>query len=117
MNLTFSVIVLKTLFITLATMLVLPLFSTINVTQAILTGLAMSFITYVGDLLLLPRVNIYAATAVDVVVIALVLWAGATFWDRIGLTIPESLLLISIISFGEWFLHRYLRVNVNARSE
>jgi len=117
LNLTLSVIVLKTLFITGVATLFLPLFSAISIFQAIIIGLAMSFFTYAADLILLPRVTILAATAADVIIITLVLWAGVRFFVGIGLSVPESLLITAITTYGEWFLHRYLRVNVNARPD
>lgn len=113
MNLTLPVIVIKTLFITGVATLFLPLFSNISIFQAVIIGLAISFFTYAGDLILLPRVTILAATAADVIVITVILWAGVTFFAGIGLSVPESILITAIITCGEWFLHRYLRVNVN----
>lgn len=117
MNFTYPVIALKTLFIIGVTTLFLPIFSDISILRAVIIGLAISFFTYAGDLIILPRVNVLAATAADVIIIAVVLWAGLSFYVGMGLTFAESLLIIAIIAYGEWHLHRYLRVNVDARPD
>lgn len=115
MNLTISVIMLKTLFITGVTVFILPLASSLNLIQSLITGLALSFFLYAGDLLILPRMNIPAATAADITITVLILWTSTWFFGGVGLTIPTSLFLALIIGAGEWFLHRYLRVSVKAR--
>ena len=117
MNLKFPVIALKTLFIIGVTTLFLLVFSDISLLRAIIIGLAISFFTYAGDLLILPRVNVLAATAADVIIIAVVLWTGLSYYVVMGLTFAESLLIIAIIASGEWYLHRYLRVNIDAQPD
>lgn len=115
MKLTIAVIALKALFITGVTVFILPLASSLNLIQSLLTGLALSFFLHAGDLLLLPRMNILAATVADITITVLVLWTSIRFFGGVGLSIPASLFLALIIGAGEWFLHRYLRVNVKVR--
>lgn len=104
----------KTLIVTGLLMFFLPLTSTLNIAQSLIIGLAISFLLYASDLIIFPRVNVLAATFADIMIVILGLWAGVRFFNGLGLTVPMSLLFTLIIGTGEWFLHRYLRVNAVA---
>lgn len=112
---TLKIAIIKALLIIGFTMVLLPLASTLNTLQSLLIGLVISFLLYAGDLIIFPRINVPAATTVDIAIILIALWMGVRLLGGLGLTVPVSFLYAFVIGIGEWFFHRYVRANVVSR--
>lgn len=104
-----SIFLFKAVGIIAFTSALLPMFSTISITEAISIGIVLTIVSYiVGDLLILPRHGNMAATGVDVATAAVVIWGMTWILGQPGIML--SGLLITAIAIGgiEWFFHGFL---------
>ncbi|MBA4495150.1 DUF2512 family protein [Paenactinomyces guangxiensis] len=80
-------------------------------TAVALTGLAVTLIGYLGDILLMPRIGNTLATLGDLVLSFIVIWSMVTLYHTDDLIFPAfqaSALSAAGIAIGEWFFHKYL---------
>jgi len=99
----------KTLAIVILAAVLTPMFTDLTFGQGIIIGVALSVIAYaVGDLVFLPMSNNTVATAADMVIAALVFWAGVMAFGGIDLSVWEIIFFAVVVGVSEWFLHKYL---------
>ncbi|MCL6611283.1 MAG: YndM family protein [Peptococcaceae bacterium] len=103
----------KTLALVIFAAVLTPMFTDLGVGQGIVIGAALSIIAYAAvDLLILPMSSNTAATASDIVVAALVYWAGVRVFNGADLSVWEILFFAVVVGVSEWFLHKYLAMYV-----
>lgn len=103
----------KTLALVIFAAVLTPMFTDLSAGQGIVIGVVLSIIAYaVGDLLILPMSNNTVATASDIVIAALVYWAGVRAFNGADLSVWEILFFAVVVGVSEWFLHKYLAMYV-----
>jgi len=88
----------------------LPIFSQINATQAFIISVVLTLVAYLtGDLWILHRYGNITATIADVVMAALVIGlADRILNNAMTVTAAGWIVILALIAFGEWFFHKYL---------
>jgi hypothetical protein len=96
--------------IAIISIVLLPIFSQINATQAFIIAVVLTIVSYlVGDLWILHRYGNGIATVGDVVIAALVIGiADQTLHSAITITAAGWIITLALIAFGEWYFHKYL---------
>lgn len=85
------------------------MFTDLTIIQGVIIGIILSVIAYLlDDLLILPMSNNTVATASDVVLAAVIYWAGVRVFNGTGLTFWEIIIFAAVVGVSEWFLHKYL---------
>ncbi|MFZ5633411.1 MAG: DUF2512 family protein [Bacillota bacterium] len=99
----------KTLAIVIFSGILTPMFTDLSIGHGIVIGVVLSALAYaIGDLMILPMSNNTVATAADIIIAALVYWAGVSAFGGIGLSVWEILFFAVVVGVSEWFLHKYL---------
>ncbi|KGR76868.1 DUF2512 family protein [Ureibacillus manganicus] len=94
-------------------LIVLGLFFNISIMDSIIIGIVLTFVAFVGDMIVLPKVgNMIAATG-DLLLAFLVVWGMGSYLFDEGVSLLSAALLSSLfIGGGELYYHRYLRDHV-----
>ncbi len=113
----FNNILTKFLFFAPAMGILLPFFSSIKISGAIIIALAATLAAYLtADLVVLPRYGNPAALAVDAAISVLVAWEFALVFYNASISIPGMLFLAVAVIAGEWYYHGFLlRTQFNRR--
>lgn len=70
-------------------------------------GIALLIISYIGDMMIMPRIGNMAATIGDLLLGFVVLWAGLHLFGYTN-SLGEAFLTGAILAVGEYFLHSWL---------
>lgn len=105
-----TALLIKFIMIAIISIVLLPLFSQINATQAFVIALVLTIVAYfVGDLWILHRYGNISATISDVVIAALVIGiADQILHNTMTITATGWIVVLALIGFGEWYFHKYL---------
>lgn len=111
MNRHTTALIIKFIMIGLVSIVLLPIFSRLTSSQAIVAALVLTLTAYLfGDLGILPRYGNVTATVADAVIAALIF--GLADWTVNGAITLSPLgwiLTLGALAVGEWFFHRYLQ--------
>lgn len=89
----------------------------IPLANTLIIALFVTGILYViGDLFILPGSGNYAATAANIIMAALILWA-ASFFIIQNIPVSTAIITAIVIGAGEWVLHRFQQTKVPAGEE
>ncbi|MFS0690248.1 DUF2512 family protein [Sporosarcina sp. 179-K 8C2 HS] len=87
--------------------IVLTVFNGVSFWHSTILGIALLLISYLGDLMILPRVGNMTATIGDLALSFIVLWGGLNllgYSEAMG----EAFLAGAILAVGEYFFHSWL---------
>lgn len=87
--------------------IVLTVFNGVSFWHSTILGVALLLISYLGDLMILPRVGNMTATIGDLALGFIVLWGGLNLLGY-SESLGEAFLAGAIISVGEYFFHSWL---------
>lgn len=105
----FNCILTKFLFIGPVMGILLPFFSSVKISGAIIIALAATLATYLtADLVVLPRYGNLPALAVDAAIAVLVAWEFALVLYNASISVPGMLFTAVAVIAGEWYYHGYL---------
>lgn len=89
--------------------IVLGLFFGVSFADILITGVILTIIAFIGDVVLLPRIGGVSATGADLVLAFLVIWAlGLYLFDPDISAFSAALLSSLFIAGGEFYYHKYL---------
>ena len=111
-------ILVKAVAILAVTGALLPMFSTLSITEAISIGIVLTIVAYImGDLVVLPRYGNAVAVGMDVVTAAVVIWGMTFVLGQPGIMITGLLITSIVIGAVEWFFHGFLNRDVVGTEE
>jgi|AGTN01.2.fsa_nt_gi Protein of unknown function (DUF2512). len=113
----FNCLLTKFLFFGPAIGILLPFFSSVKLSGAIIIALAATLATYLtADLVVLPRYGNLPALVLDAAIAVLVAWEFALVIYNTPISVPGMLFMAVVIMAGEWYYHGYVfRILFNRR--
>lgn len=100
-------ILIKAILILPVLWVVLTLFNGVSFWHSTILGIALLVISYLGDMMILPRIGNMAAAIGDVLLGFIVLWGGLYLLGYTN-SMGEAFLAGVIIGVGEYFFHSWL---------
>lgn len=105
-----TALLIKLVMLSIISVVLLPIFSRITAGSAFVIALVLTLAAYLaGDLWILHRYGNITATIADVVMAALVIGIADVILNSV-ITVTTSgwIIILALISFGEWYFHKYL---------
>lgn len=104
-----NVFITKFLFFAPALGILLPFFSEVKLSGAIIIGIVAALAAYLtADLVVLPRYGNWPAIAADVIIAILVTWELTPILGDKSLAPAGLIFVAAAVALGEWYYHGYL---------
>lgn len=105
----FQALLIKFVVITAVLWIVLGGFFGVAFTDILWTGTLLTVVSFIGDLLLLPRISNIVATIADLGLAWFAIWLIGTFlFPQLNLLGTAAFLSAIGIAIGEFFIHRFI---------